>query len=131
MWHRGQILERTVGADCTDRRRAPADQIAAAAALIGETGAWVLSDEVYSQMVYDGPFTSIAAAPGMLDRTILLDGCSKTFAMTGWRCGFAAVPELLVDPLVRFFTTRRPAFRRSCNKPRSRRSRGRWTSRPR
>ena len=40
----------------------------------------------------------------MLERTVLLDGCSKTFAMTGWRCGFAAVPEPLVDPLVRFFT---------------------------
>ena len=41
--------------------------------------------------------------PGMLERTILLDGLSKTYAMTGWRCGFAAVPEPLVDPLVRFF----------------------------
>ena len=54
-------------------------------------------------MVYDGEFASIAAEPGMLERTILLDSCSKTFAMTGWRCGFAAVPEPLVDPLVRFF----------------------------
>ena len=41
---------------------------------------------------------------GMLERTILLDGCSKTFAMTGWRCGFARCPSALVDPLVRFFT---------------------------
>ena len=72
--------------------------------MIGETDAWVLSDEVYSQMVYDGAFASIATEPGMFERTILLDGCSKTFAMTGWRCGFAAVPEPLVDPLVRFFT---------------------------
>jgi aspartate/methionine/tyrosine aminotransferase len=39
----------------------------------------------------------------MLERTILLDGLSKTYAMTGWRCGFAAVPDALVDPLVRFF----------------------------
>jgi aspartate/methionine/tyrosine aminotransferase len=39
----------------------------------------------------------------MLERTILLDGLSKTYAMTGWRCGFAAVPEALVDPLTRFF----------------------------
>ena len=64
----------------------------------------MLSDEVYSQMVYDGDFASIATEPGMFERTVLLDGCSKTFAMTGWRCGFAAVPEPLVDPLVRFFT---------------------------
>jgi aspartate/methionine/tyrosine aminotransferase len=40
----------------------------------------------------------------MLERTVLLDGLSKTFSMTGWRCGFAAVPEPLVDPLTRFFT---------------------------
>jgi aspartate/methionine/tyrosine aminotransferase len=80
-----------------------AREIAGAAALIADTGAWVLADEVYSQMVYDGTFASIATEPGMFERTILLDGCSKTFAMTGWRCGFAAVPAALVDPLVRFF----------------------------
>jgi aspartate aminotransferase len=79
------------------------DETAEAARLIAGTGAWVLSDEVYSQMVYDGEFASIASEPGMLERTVLLDGLSKTFAMTGWRCGFAAVPPPLVDPLVRFF----------------------------
>jgi aspartate/methionine/tyrosine aminotransferase len=55
----------------------------------------------------------IASEPGMLERTILLDGFSKTWAMTGWRCGFAAVPEPLVEPLVRFFvnsTSCVPAF---------------------
>src|SRR5262249_49305056 len=50
-----------------------------------------------------GEFASIASEPGMLERTIVLDGFSKTFAMTGWRCGYAAVPDALVDPLVRFF----------------------------
>ena len=74
-----------------------------AAALLADSGAWVLSDEVYSQMVYDGEFASVASHPGLLERTSLLDGLSKTYAMTGWRCGFAAVPEPLVDPLVRFF----------------------------
>jgi aspartate aminotransferase len=63
----------------------------------------VLSDEVYSQMLYDGEFASVASHDGLLERTVLLDGLSKTYAMTGWRCGFAAVPEPLVDPLVRFF----------------------------
>lgn len=48
-------------------------------------------------------FASIASEPGMLERTVVLDGLSKTFAMTGWRCGFASVPDALVDPLVRFF----------------------------
>ena len=80
-----------------------ADELAEAARLIGETPAWVLSDEVYSQMLYEGEFASIASIPGMLERTVLLDGLSKTYAMTGWRCGFAAVPAPLVDPLVRFF----------------------------
>jgi aspartate aminotransferase len=79
------------------------EDLAAVARLIGETGAWVLSDEVYSEMLYEGEFASIASEPGMLERTILLDGFSKTFAMTGWRCGYAAVPDALVDPLVRFF----------------------------
>jgi aspartate/methionine/tyrosine aminotransferase len=79
------------------------DETNAAAALLADSGAWVLSDEVYSQMVYDGDFASVATHPGLLERTILLDGLSKTYAMTGWRCGFAAVPEPLVDPLVRFF----------------------------
>jgi aspartate/methionine/tyrosine aminotransferase len=79
------------------------EDLAAAAALIAPTGAWVLSDEVYSEMLYEGEFASIATEPGMLERTVVLDGFSKTFAMTGWRCGYAAVPEPLVDPLVRFF----------------------------
>ena len=79
------------------------EETAKAAALLGDSAAWVLSDEVYSQMVYDGEFASVASHPGLLERTILLDGLSKTYAMTGWRCGFAAVPEPLVDPLVRFF----------------------------
>ncbi len=73
-----------------------------AAALLAESTAWILSDEVYSQMVYDGDFASVASYPSLLERTVLLDGLSKTYAMTGWRCGFAAVPEPLVDPLIRF-----------------------------
>ena len=81
----------------------PRDDLARAAELIAETDAWVLSDEVYWRLLYEGEFASIAAEAGMLDRTVVLDSCSKTFAMTGWRCGFAAVPQELVDPLTRFF----------------------------
>jgi aspartate aminotransferase len=80
-----------------------AEELAQAAQLIADTNAWVLSDEIYSQILYDGEFASIATFPGMLERTVILDGLSKTYAMTGWRCGFAAVPEPLVDPIVRFF----------------------------
>ena len=60
-----------------------------------ERNVWVLSDEVYSQMVYDGEFNSIATLPGMLERTILLDGFSKTYSMTGWRLGFGIMPKEL------------------------------------
>jgi aspartate/methionine/tyrosine aminotransferase len=72
-------------------------------ALIRGSDTWVLSDEVYWRLIYDDEFSSIASRPEMLERTILLDGLSKTYAMTGWRCGFAAVPQPLIDPLVRFF----------------------------
>jgi aspartate/methionine/tyrosine aminotransferase len=89
------------------------EELERAAELIARTDTWVLADEVYAQIVYEGSAASIATFPGMLERTVLLDGLSKTFAMTGWRCGFAAVPEALVDPLERFFvnsTSCVPAF---------------------
>lgn len=57
----------------------------------------VLSDEIYSRILYDGfQHTSITEFPGMVERTIILDGFSKTFAMTGWRLGFGVMPESLV-----------------------------------
>jgi aspartate/methionine/tyrosine aminotransferase len=56
----------------------------------------VLSDEIYSRIIYDGfTHTSITRFPGMSDRTIILDGFSKTYAMTGWRLGFGVMPESL------------------------------------
>ena len=76
------------------------EQTAAIARVLEASDAWILSDEVYSEMVYDGAHDSVAAH-GLLDRTILVDGFSKTFAMTGWRLGYAAVPEPLVEPLTR------------------------------
>src|SRR5512140_2203682 len=51
---------------------------------------WVFADEIYSRLAYAGPFDSLASRPGMLERTIICDGASKTWAMTGWRIGFAA-----------------------------------------
>ncbi len=80
----------------------PADVLAETVRLILDSDAWVLSDEVYSSILYEGDFASIATSEGLLERTVVLDGLSKTYAMTGWRCGYAAVPEPLVDPLVRF-----------------------------
>ena len=58
---------------------------------------WVVADEIYGRILYDGAeHVSIAALPGMAERTIILDGFSKTFAMTGWRLGYAVVPASLV-----------------------------------
>jgi aspartate/methionine/tyrosine aminotransferase len=62
---------------------------------------YVLSDEVYWAMNYGGEHASIAMVDGMADRTILLDGCSKTFAMTGWRLGFSAWPADMIEPVSR------------------------------
>ena len=71
------------------------------ARLLADHSCWILSDEVYSELLYDAEHDSIAAHEGLLDRTILLDGFSKTFAMTGWRLGYAALPEPLVEPITR------------------------------
>lgn len=64
---------------------------------------WVFSDEVYSRMVHEGEFTSIASIPAMQERTIIVDGASKTYAMTGWRIGFAS-NEKLAGPLAKWVT---------------------------
>ncbi len=59
---------------------------------------WVLADEIYARILYDGAeHVSIASLPGMAERTIVLDGFSKTYAMTGWRLGYAVVPPSLIE----------------------------------
>ena len=55
---------------------------------------WIFSDEIYSRIVYDKKFQSIASIPGMKERTIIVDGVSKTYAMTGWRLGYASNEKL-------------------------------------
>jgi aspartate aminotransferase len=75
--------------------------VEALAAIAIEHDLIVLSDEMYWAIRYGTEHTSIASFDGMADRTILLDGCSKTFAMTGWRLGFAAIPPKLVEPITR------------------------------
>jgi len=64
----------------------------------------VLSDEVYAHMLFEGEHISIGTLPGMRDRTILLESFSKTYAMTGWRMGFAAAPVWLAEPLTQLIT---------------------------
>ena len=61
----------------------------------------VLADEIYGRIVYDGEHVSIASLAGMAERTILLDGFSKTYAMTGWRLGYGILPEPLLTPFGR------------------------------
>lgn len=61
-------------------------------------GCWVMSDELYTRIVYDGiEALSIASLPGMKERTIIVDGFSKTYSMTGWRLGFGIMPKELAD----------------------------------
>jgi aspartate/methionine/tyrosine aminotransferase len=67
------------------------------AALAMDRNIWVLSDEIYSRLVYDSPAPSIAALPGMEERTIICDGFSKTYAMTGWRLGYGIMPPALAE----------------------------------
>ena len=74
-----------------------AEDIEAIAELLRERDVIVLSDEIYSRMSYGRAPVSIASLPGMLDKTIILDGFSKSYAMTGWRIGYGVLPEFLVD----------------------------------
>jgi aspartate aminotransferase len=65
---------------------------------------WVLADEVYSRILYEGSHFSIASLPGMQERTIILDGFSKTYAMTGWRIGYGVMPPELASHISRLIT---------------------------
>lgn len=77
----------------------PERDIREIAAMVRDRDLIVLSDEIYSRIYYaESPF-SIASVPGMLDKTIILDGFSKTYAMTGWRIGYGVMPEWLVEAI--------------------------------
>ncbi|HEV2010313.1 MAG TPA: pyridoxal phosphate-dependent aminotransferase [Candidatus Limnocylindria bacterium] len=65
---------------------------------------WVLADEIYAEIMYEGSHHSILREDGMAERTILLDGFSKTFAMTGWRLGYGVFPWPLVEPVTKLVT---------------------------
>lgn len=77
----------------------PAEDIAEIARLLADRDVIVLSDEIYSRMSYTHDHVSIASMPGMSDKTIILDGFSKTYAMTGWRIGYGHFPAWMVDPV--------------------------------
>jgi aspartate/methionine/tyrosine aminotransferase len=79
----------------------PPELTAEIAEVLAGHDCYVLSDEVYSEMLYGARHDTVAAHHGLLDRTILVDGFSKTFAMTGWRLGYAALPPAFVEPVTR------------------------------
>ncbi|MFQ5600014.1 MAG: pyridoxal phosphate-dependent aminotransferase [Candidatus Krumholzibacteriia bacterium] len=82
----------------------PKQDIEAVAELARSHDFWVLSDEVYARILYAGEHFSLLSIPGMRERTILLDGHSKTYAMTGWRLGFAVAPKPVADMMTKFMT---------------------------
>jgi aspartate aminotransferase len=79
----------------------PREDLAAIAELAVKHNFWVLSDEIYCRLLFEGSHHSIAAEPGMADRTIILDGFSKTYAMTGWRMGYGVIPLNLVPSIIK------------------------------
>ena len=75
------------------------------AALAQEHDCWVMSDEIYSRLHYlDGELPSLLSLPGMLERAILVDGFSKTYAMTGWRLGYGVMPAALAERVALLLT---------------------------
>jgi len=80
----------------------PPEDVARIAEMLRDRDLMVLSDEIYSQTVYTAePPVSISRFPGMLEKTIILDGFSKTYAMTGWRIGYGVMPTWLVDAVTK------------------------------
>jgi aspartate/methionine/tyrosine aminotransferase len=79
----------------------PAEDIARLAEILRDRDVIVLSDEIYSRICYDGQPVSIASFPGMQEKTVILDGFSKTYSMTGWRLGYGVMPEWLADAVVK------------------------------
>ena len=77
----------------------PSRDIRALADLLRDQDILILSDEIYSRISFGEKPLSIASLPGMLDKTIILDGFSKTYAMTGWRLGYGVLPQWLVEPV--------------------------------
>ncbi len=78
----------------------PQDRLEAIGRIAQRTGLYVISDELYESLIFEGRPFSIASMPGMRDRTITINGFSKAYSMTGWRVGYLAGPRPIVDALV-------------------------------
>tara|TARA_B100000809_G_scaffold53727_1_gene49215 strand:- start:1051 stop:2211 length:1161 start_codon:yes stop_codon:yes gene_type:complete len=83
----------------------PESDLEKIAEMAGENDLVVLADEIYKDMYYgDQEHVSITQFPGMRERTVILDGFSKSYAMTGWRLGYGVFPDFLVEPVTRLMT---------------------------
>lgn len=71
------------------------------AQVVIEKDLFVISDEIYCELTYNGKHTSIASLPGMQERTIVINGFSKSYAMTGWRLGYAAGPKMIIEQMTK------------------------------
>ncbi|GAV25248.1 aromatic amino acid aminotransferase [Carboxydothermus islandicus] len=78
-----------------------ADDLAKLLPVIAEHDLLVISDEIYAELTYEGKHVSIASFPGMKERTVILNGFSKAFAMTGWRLGYAAGPKEIIAAMTK------------------------------
>lgn len=76
-----------------------AEDVAGIANLAREHDLWVISDEIYSRLLFEGDAPSILSEPGMAERTVLVDGFSKAYSMTGWRLGYGVMPEELAEAM--------------------------------
>lgn len=71
------------------------------AKVVKEYDLFVISDEIYAELTYSGDHCTIAAFPGMKERTVLINGFSKSYAMTGWRLGYACAPEIILQQMLK------------------------------
>ncbi len=78
-----------------------ASELKEIADIVLEKDLFVISDEIYAELTYGGDHSTIAAFPGMRDRTVLINGFSKSYAMTGWRLGYAAAPRLILEQMLK------------------------------
>ena len=77
------------------------EDLAEIAKICIEKDLFVISDEIYSELTYKGQHCTIAAFPGMKERTVLINGFSKSYAMTGWRLGYACAPEIILKQMLK------------------------------
>lgn len=77
------------------------EDLEAIAEVVREHDLYVLSDEIYSELTYVGNHCTIASLPGMKERTVLINGFSKSYAMTGWRLGYACAPEIILSQMLK------------------------------